>query len=70
MTNSTSLLLRNGKLLDLENGTLITGKEVLVEGDRITAVRDQSTLSPEGVTVIDLGGRTLMPGLIDCMCMC
>ena len=66
MTQSTSLLLRNGKLLDLASGTLITGKEVLVEGERITAVRDQSAAPPAGVTVIDLGGRTLMPGLIDC----
>ncbi len=66
MTQNTSLLLRNGKLLDLTTGTLISGKEVLVDGERITAVRDQSAAPPAGVTVIDLGGRTLMPGLIDC----
>jgi len=38
--------------------------EVLVEGNRIAAVA-QAPLSREGATVIDAGGRTLMPGLID-----
>jgi imidazolonepropionase-like amidohydrolase len=37
---------------------------ILVKEDRIAAV-SRNTINPEGVTVIDVGGRTLMPGLID-----
>jgi imidazolonepropionase-like amidohydrolase len=40
---------------------------VRVEGDRIVEVVEEgaSIASPDGVQVIDAGGRTLMPGLID-----
>ena len=38
--------------------------EVLVEGDRITAVGG-SVKHPAGAEIIDLGDTTLMPGLID-----
>ncbi|CAJ0888871.1 hypothetical protein AMST5_03914 [freshwater sediment metagenome] len=37
---------------------------ILVKEDRIAAV-SRDTIDPEGATVIDVGGRTLMPGLID-----
>jgi imidazolonepropionase-like amidohydrolase len=38
---------------------------ILIEGDRITAVGSDLAV-PEGFEVIDLGGATLLPGLIDC----
>jgi imidazolonepropionase-like amidohydrolase len=38
--------------------------EVLVEGNRIASV-SKTQLAREGARVIDVGGRTLMPGLID-----
>jgi imidazolonepropionase-like amidohydrolase len=60
------LLLTNGKLLDPDQGRLLMGLEVLIEGDRILAVRPASGQREPGTTIIDLGGRTLMPGLIDC----
>lgn len=40
---------------------------LLIEGQRITAVAPQRDLEcPTGVQQIDLGGKTVMPGLIDC----
>ncbi|EPN35573.1 prolidase, partial [Pseudomonas syringae pv. actinidiae ICMP 18807] len=33
------LILRNGRLLDLQQGRLISGQEVVIEGERIVAVR-------------------------------
>jgi imidazolonepropionase-like amidohydrolase len=51
-------------LLDIENGRIITPGEVLVSGDKIKEV-GASVSHPEGAEVIDLGDRTLMPGLID-----
>jgi imidazolonepropionase-like amidohydrolase len=49
------------------NGTdnkLYRDQNVLVEGNLIKSVSD-SSISAAGATVIDGGGRTLMPGLID-----
>jgi imidazolonepropionase-like amidohydrolase len=58
------VVLHATRLLDVEGSRVITPGEVLVEGDRITAV---GTTVPKaaGVEVIDLGDTTLMPGLID-----
>jgi imidazolonepropionase-like amidohydrolase len=41
------------------------GAAVLVEDGRIAAIADPGDAPPEAARVIDLGGRTLMPGLID-----
>jgi imidazolonepropionase-like amidohydrolase len=38
---------------------------VLVEDGRIARVGAASDAAPEGARVVDLGGRTLMPGLVD-----
>ncbi|RML35945.1 Imidazolonepropionase-related amidohydrolase [Pseudomonas syringae pv. atrofaciens] len=65
-TEATHLILRNGRLLDVQQGQLISGQEVVIEGERIVAVRAEGEPAPAGAQIIDLGGRTLMPGLIDC----
>lgn len=52
------------KVLDVDNGTLLGGLEVHVEGDRVVRVSSQKR-DTAGVERIDLKGRTLMPGLID-----
>ncbi|MGI5350307.1 amidohydrolase family protein [Streptomyces sp. CA-250714] len=57
--------LRCARLIDVEAGELQTDRTVLVEGERISAVRPGSAPVPEGVEVIDLGRATLCPGLID-----
>lgn len=38
---------------------------VVVDGERIVAVSDRSAI-PAGAKVIELPGRTLMPGFINC----
>ena len=60
-----AILFTNLQLLDPEEGVLRSGQEVLVEGDRIVEVAESIQASGE-VERIDLGGRTLMPGMIDC----
>jgi imidazolonepropionase-like amidohydrolase len=57
-------VLRNFALLDPARGDLATGRQVRIEGDRIVAV--DGTVPDSGAEFVDLGGRTLMPGLIDC----
>ncbi|RMR62403.1 Amidohydrolase [Pseudomonas cichorii] len=64
--DSSTLILRNGRLLDLQQGQLIDGQEVVIEGERIVTVRPAGEPAEAGAKVIDLGGKTLMPGLIDC----
>ena len=60
----TQILFENAALLDLERGERRPGTSVLVEHDRIVEVSEGS-LKAAGARRIDLGGRTLMPGLID-----
>jgi imidazolonepropionase-like amidohydrolase len=63
MTNS--YLFTGGRVLDVEAGVLRDGLDVLVTGDRIAAVGTSLTV-PANTIEIPLGGRTIMPGLIDC----
>lgn len=58
------IVLQAARLLDVETGRMITPGEVLVRGDRIVEV-GTSVKRPTGAEVIDLGDRTLLPGLID-----
>src|ERR1700721_3036541 len=61
---SHPIVLRAARLLDVKNGRIIKPAEVLIEGERITEV-GASVKHPAGAEVIDLGDRTLLPGLID-----
>jgi len=60
----TSIILHAARLLDIEDGKIMTPGEVLVEGDRIREV-GRSVSHSAGAQMIDLGDATLMPGLID-----
>jgi imidazolonepropionase-like amidohydrolase len=57
-------VLHAARLVDVENGKLIAPGEVLVEGDRIVEA-GANVHRPASAEVIDLGDRTLVPGLID-----
>jgi imidazolonepropionase-like amidohydrolase len=55
---------KNFEMLDPEVGELRGGHELVVEGDTIREVSAKPIRLAEA-SVIDCGGRTLMPGLID-----
>ncbi|TFH47061.1 MAG: amidohydrolase family protein, partial [Lysobacterales bacterium] len=55
------VLFRNGKLFDGLAAETRDGLEVLVEDTRIKEVSD-TPISAATARVVDLGGRTLMPG--------
>ncbi|MEO3388497.1 amidohydrolase family protein [Mesorhizobium sp. CAU 1741] len=59
------MLFKNFRLLDPERDDLLDGHELLVEGDVIREV-SSSPITSADADVIDCGGKTLMPGLIDC----
>jgi imidazolonepropionase-like amidohydrolase len=59
----TLLVLRTARLLDGRGG-VSTNVDVIVAGGRITQVGPRGTVPP-GARLVDLGSRTLLPGLID-----
>ncbi len=59
-----AIIFANAAVLDGTDKARREGHHVLVEGDRIKEVSDRPITSA-GATMIELAGRTLMPGLID-----
>lgn len=57
-------VLHAARLLDIESGRVLSPGEVLIQGDRIVEA-GTSVKHPAGAVTIDLGDRTLLPGLID-----
>jgi imidazolonepropionase-like amidohydrolase len=63
-----AFVIRAARLIDGKSDLVQNDVAVLVEGDRIVAVGRQSDIAsraPAGAQVIDLGGATILPGLID-----
>lgn len=58
------IALKAARLIDVESGKWIDAPVVIIEGERIKAVGSRLAV-PQGARVIDLGERTLLPGLID-----
>lgn len=51
-----------GKLIDVRTGKVTDNAYVVIEGERILSV---GTTVPKNITIIDMTGYTLLPGLID-----
>ncbi|WCK53732.1 amidohydrolase family protein [Aneurinibacillus sp. Ricciae_BoGa-3] len=62
-------LLRNGLLIDGTGQTEKAGVDVLIEGNRITAIGSglqvPSQYQPEEIDIIELNGKTIMPGMTE-----
>jgi imidazolonepropionase-like amidohydrolase len=59
-------LVRAGHLLDVKTGKLSDAQTIVVVGDTIRAIAPTASVAAQpSDTVIDLGGLTVMPGLID-----
>jgi imidazolonepropionase-like amidohydrolase len=58
------IVLKAAHYLDVAAGKLVSPAEIRIDDDRIVEV-GTSVAHPTGTRVIDLGQRTLMPGLID-----
>jgi imidazolonepropionase-like amidohydrolase len=58
------IVLHAARLLDVKTGHTVKPGEILVQGERIVEV-GTAVKRPAGAEVIDLGDRTLLPGLID-----
>jgi imidazolonepropionase-like amidohydrolase len=60
-----AILFTNAAVFDGVGPELRKGAQVLVADGDVQAVSDQAIKPPADCEVVDLGGRTLMPGLID-----
>lgn len=61
-----ALVVMNGTVIDGTGRPPITDGMVVVQGDRIAAIgKAKSYRVSEGATVIDAGGGTILPGIID-----
>jgi imidazolonepropionase-like amidohydrolase len=58
------IVLHAARMLDIKAGRIVSPAEILVLGDRIAEV-GSTVKHPSGAEAIDLGDRTLLPGLID-----
>ena len=59
------VLFRNVRVFDGKSDRLTPATSVLVSGNRIAAVGPAAVATAPGATIVEGGGRTLMPGLID-----
>lgn len=65
VVSADDVLFENVRIFDGVGPELSAPSSVLVEGNLITTISDTEIEPAAGVTVIDGGGRVLMPGLID-----
>lgn len=60
-----TVLFTNARVFDGSSAECPEGMQVVVDNGVIRALSEQPVKTPAGAQVIDVGGRTLMPGLID-----
>ena len=58
------LALRAGRLVDVENGVVLTDRLVTVHGGRIASI-EPFRARPEGVAFVDWSAYVVLPGLVD-----
>lgn len=65
-TQVRALVLDNVRVIDGTGAPPVERARLVIEGDRISSVgRADAVEAPAGAEILDLGGRTVIPGLID-----
>jgi imidazolonepropionase-like amidohydrolase len=58
-------VIRAGRLIDSDSGTVLVGQTIVIRDRKIEAVGNNVTIPPDA-KIIDLSKMTVLPGLIDC----
>ena len=62
----STIVIRAGWLLDVQNGKLLQDQIIIIKGNRIADVGSRANMIvPTGASVLDLSDATVLPGLID-----
>ncbi len=61
-----AVVVRPGRILDVDTGELLAGRAVRAEDGVITGIGAVGDVSTRGAEVVDLPDLTVLPGLIDC----
>src|SRR5215475_3293722 len=59
---ASTYVIRAARLLDVKTGAYVANPVIVVKGDRVESVGGSA---PAGAKTMDLGDRTILPGLID-----
>ncbi|MBB1427529.1 PD40 domain-containing protein [Shewanella sp. SG44-2] len=60
-----TVVFTGGKVLTMENDQVIDNGVVIVKDNKIVTVGDANTIIPKNAQVIDISGKTIMPGIFD-----
>ncbi len=61
-----SVVLRGARIITMKGDAVIARGDVVVTHNRIVGVGEQGSVTvPSGATIIDVSGKTIMPGLMD-----
>ncbi|MBO1898426.1 PD40 domain-containing protein [Shewanella sp. BF02_Schw] len=60
-----TVVFTGGKVITMENDQVIDNGVVIVKDNKIVTVGDANTLIPKNAQIIDISGKTIMPGLFD-----
>jgi imidazolonepropionase-like amidohydrolase len=63
--HADTLVITAARMIDVLTGRLIERPQIVVTGERIASVGRQGEATPADARRLDLGARTLLPGLID-----
>lgn len=63
--NQPEIVLEHARVVDVVNGKVLEGYSVLIANGKVTDIKKTGKLSiPKGATVVDLTGKTILPGLV------
>ena len=65
VARADTLVVTAARMVDVLAGREVDRPQVVLNGERIEGVGKQGDPAPAGARVLDLGNRTLLPGLID-----